>query len=115
MLLAVLATFLSTLICIAHCHTTLQIRQATTSTSTAIVSPGHDGLFICHSPGGETPAAPVSINIDALRALYEPAPADGLLFLTSTTVMLLPLATLPPVAPQTSPAPDTPPPRIFPA
>lgn len=112
-LAAVLATFLSTLLCVLHCHTTLQMLQTSSLPQAAIVSPGSDVLFICHSPGGETPAAPVPINIDALRALYEPAPAGGLLLLTPTDATLLPMATLPPAAPQANPTPDTPPPRVL--
>jgi hypothetical protein len=111
---AVLTTFLSTLLCVLHCHTT--VLQTSTPPQAAIVSPGSHALFICHSPGGETPAVPLPINSDALRALYEPAPADGSLFLTPTHTTTLPLlVALPPAAPQTTPAPDPPPPRILPA
>jgi hypothetical protein len=109
-LTAVLATFLSTLLCVLHCHTTLQIR---TLSQAAIAAPGSNTLFICHSPGGELPAAPVPINIDALQALYKLAPADGVLFSPSPHITLLPLATLPPAAPQANPTPDTPPPRVL--
>jgi hypothetical protein len=109
-LIAILATVLTTLVCILHCHLLLAVSLAPTPPASTTVA--GTTIFICHSPQEATDSAPAPINPALLRALHEgaPTPLVGLLLAPLLVARLRSSPPRPHAAPRA--APEPPPPRL---
>ncbi len=69
LLSGILTTLIATVLCIVHCHTFTR-----SVSSPPVVTFTSEHVFVCHTPGPDTPTMPVPLDAHTLRGLHEAMP-----------------------------------------